>query len=90
MLTIAEWIALGFLAAYGISGLYWVGHYFISNYLYNKRAWEREIEEALANRPLVVNVVNHFSGEEKKSRHQRKINLNGKYIERSSVSVVQG
>jgi len=73
MLTKIELIAFSILIACGVVGLYWAVLSFVKYIRFGRvsRA-EREIEQALANRPLVVNVIDHWNSESKEEKEKRK------------------
>lgn len=66
MLTKIELIAFSILIAYGILGLCWTISSLVKYIRFGRvsRA-EREIERALANRPLVVNVIDYWNSDSK-------------------------
>ena len=64
ILTKVELIAFSILIAYGVIGLYWAVSSLVKYIRFGRVSKaEREIEKELANRPLVVNVINHFESE---------------------------
>lgn len=65
MLTKIELICFSILAVYGIVVLYWGVSWFIRNIKFGRVSrYEKETLAEIANRPLVVNVIDHWRSKE--------------------------
>ena len=72
MLTKIELITFSILIAYGVVGLYWMVSSLVKYIRFGRVSRrEREIEKELANRPLVVNVIDHWNSESKEGKEKR-------------------